>query len=173
MFDRDKTASSAEILTLAELTSALAAAPQRPVLFQAEGRRIRPGYHVTEVKAGAFSALDCGGNPALWSEMIVQLLDGEGDGEGAMTAGKLIAILDRVADHVRLDGSAQLTFEVSDGRDPIRLFSGATVTRIGDGLVVDLQPRPAQCKPEHRRRREGLAPAACTGQKAGAPACCS
>jgi len=39
------------------------------------GRTIRPGYHVTEVKAGSFGTLDCGGNPDAWRETILQVED--------------------------------------------------------------------------------------------------
>lgn len=37
------------------------------------GREVRPGYHVTEVKAGSFQTLDCGGNPDAWQETILQV----------------------------------------------------------------------------------------------------
>jgi hypothetical protein len=33
------------------------------LVLEYAGRTIQPGFHVTEVKAGAFVTLDCGGNP--------------------------------------------------------------------------------------------------------------
>ena len=38
-------------------------------------RTIQQGYHVTEVKAGSFVTLDCGGNPDQWHETILQVED--------------------------------------------------------------------------------------------------
>lgn len=55
----DKTVSSD--ITLGQLLDGLAAAPKAPLVFVYDGRPVKAGYHVTEVKAaGAFSALDCG-----------------------------------------------------------------------------------------------------------------
>lgn len=33
------------------------------LVFEYDGKAVRSGYHVTEVKVGQFSALDCGANP--------------------------------------------------------------------------------------------------------------
>lgn len=45
-------------ITLAELLRFLGSYPIAKLAFRYDGRLIRPGYHVTEVKAGQFSALD-------------------------------------------------------------------------------------------------------------------
>ena len=50
-------------ITLGQLLDGLAAAPEASLVFLYEGQPVKAGYHVTEVKAGAFSALDCGANP--------------------------------------------------------------------------------------------------------------
>ena len=67
-------------ITLGQLLDGLAAAPEAPLAFLYEGQPVKAGYHVTEVKAGAFSALDCGANPEAWSEMFIQLWDIDEDG---------------------------------------------------------------------------------------------
>jgi len=54
---------------------------------------VKAGYHVTEVKAGAFSAPDCGANPEAWSEMFIQLWDIVEHGRGHVPAGKFSAII--------------------------------------------------------------------------------
>lgn len=69
---------------------------------------MKAGCHVTEVKAGAFSALDCGANPEAWAEMFIQLWDIDEDGRSQMPAGKFSAIIRKVSDHVRLDPAAKL-----------------------------------------------------------------
>jgi len=69
---------------------------------------VKAGCHVTEVKADAFSARDCGANPEAWAEMFIQLWDIDEDGLSQMPAGKFSAIIRKVSDHVRLDPAAKL-----------------------------------------------------------------
>ncbi len=73
--------------------------------------RSAPATHVTEVKAGQFAALDCGGSPEAWSEIFVQLWDVVDGDRTHMTAGKFAAIIRKVSEHVGLDLSDRLTFE--------------------------------------------------------------
>lgn len=96
-----------------------------PLVFYYDGRPVKPGYHITEVKAGQFSALDCGANPEAWTEIFIQLWDIEEGDRTHMPAGKFQAIIRKVTDHVQLDGSAKLTFEVSDGVRPMQLYCAA------------------------------------------------
>jgi hypothetical protein len=128
----DKTLSTD--ITLGHLLDALAAAPDAPLVFQYDGGPVKAGYHVTEVKAGQFSALDCGANPEAWSEIFVQLWDIDEDQRTHMPAGKFAAIIRKVSDHVRLEPSAKLTFEVSDGVRPMALYCAGS-PRLMDGLV--------------------------------------
>ncbi len=60
-------------ITLGHLLDAHAPTPDAPLVFHYDGRPVKAGYHVTKVKAGQFSALDCGANPEAWSEIFVQL----------------------------------------------------------------------------------------------------
>lgn len=146
----DKSLSDAGDISLAKLLEMSAANQDLPLVFTYDGRAIKPGYHVTEVKAGHFSALDCGANPEAWSEIFVQLWDVDEDGRTPMTAGKFAAIVRKVSEHVKLDGRAKLTFEVSDGVGPMQLFC-ASIPLLEDGmLAVELMPRPASCKPRDR-----------------------
>jgi hypothetical protein len=141
-------------VTLGELLAALDAYPDRPLVFHYEGRAVRAGYHVTEVKAGRFAALDCGGNPESWTEVFVQLWDVDEGGRQHMAAGKFARIMRKVSEHVGLDAAAKLTFEVSDGVAPMRLHRAAA-PGVADGAVhVELSARPASCKPRDRWLRE-------------------
>ena len=45
-------------ISLGHLLDVLAVAPDAPLIFSYEGRPVRAGYHVTEVKAGQFLPLD-------------------------------------------------------------------------------------------------------------------
>lgn len=66
-----------------------------------------------------------------------------------MTAGKFAAIISKVSEHVGLDMSDRLTFEVSDGVAPMQLHCGTPV-QAGDVLAVALAARVACCKPHDR-----------------------
>ncbi|MDG4884138.1 DUF6428 family protein [Mesorhizobium sp. WSM4884] len=156
-------------LTIGDLLDALADHKEKPLVFRYDGRPVKSGYHVTEVKAGQFSALDCGANPEAWSEIFVQLWDVDEGGPVHMAAGKFTAIIRKVADHVALDPSAKLTFEISDGIRPMELHRAAQPALVGDTVEVELSPRPASCKPRDRWLEEQKAASASC---CGASACC-
>jgi hypothetical protein len=163
-------------ISLGALLEAAAANPDKALVFHYEGRAVKSGYHVTEVKAGQFAALDCGANPEAWSEIFVQLWDVDEAGRGHMPAGKFAAIVGKVSEHVKLDGSAKLTFEVSDGVAPMQLYFAAAPVIDGTTLRVDLKARPSSCKPRDRwlASLAETVPSACCGPAAGpkASGCC-
>ncbi len=136
-------------VTLERFLGFLAAYREKHLVFFQNGKALKPGYHVTEVKAGHFNALDCGANPESWAEMFVQLLDAGEEGE-PMPAGKFSAIIRKVSEHVKLDQAAKLTFEVSDGVQPIQIYHAAAPQISGNTIHVSLLPRPASCKPRDR-----------------------
>ncbi|MBY3026650.1 DUF6428 family protein [Rhizobium leguminosarum] len=161
-------------ITLGDMLERIAANPELPLVFSYSGADIRPGYHVTEVKAGQFSALDCGANPETWSEIFVQLWDIEEGDRTHMSAGKFAAIVRKVSEHVRLDGSAKLTFEVSDGVMPMQLFCAGMPIVENGALKVALEPRPASCKPRDRWLTEQSASTtSCCGPSSVTNACCA
>lgn len=160
-------------ISLGELLSVLAANRDSPLVFYYDGRQVKPGYHVTEVKAGKFSALDCGANPETWNEIFIQLWDVEEGDRTHMLAGKFYAIIRKVTEHVRLDDTAKLTFEVSDGVQPMQLYCASMPAFHGDTVHVELSPRPASCKPRDRWLAEQQTQAQpCCGPSAGKSACC-
>ncbi|TPJ37776.1 hypothetical protein FJ941_23765 [Mesorhizobium sp. B2-3-13] len=163
--------SDPEDITIAGLLGFLAGHKDRQLVFFYDGRPVRPGYHVTEVKAGTFAALDCGANPEAWAEIFVQLWDVDED-RTHMPAAKFSAIIRKVTEHVDLDPSARLTFEVSNGAHPIALYRAA-LPRLVDGAVhVELSPRPASCKPRDRWLEEERKAKACCEPSAGSQPCC-
>lgn len=168
----DKMELSRTDISLGALLTALDDRPDLPLTFHYAGRPIGSGYHVTEVKAGLFSALDCGANPEAWSEIFVQLWDIDEDGRPLMKASKFAAIIRKVAEHVGLDRLAKLTFEVSDGVEPMQLFSADFPEVDGQEIKVELRPRAASCKPRDRWLAEQQAAAAtCCGPSTKASCC--
>ncbi|MBB3655818.1 hypothetical protein FHX15_001031 [Rhizobium sp. BK650] len=161
-----------EDISLGELMSILSAAMDSPLIFYYGGHPVKPGYHVTEVKAGRLSALDCGANPEAWSEIFIQLWDIEENDRTHMPSGKFHAIIRKVTEHVALDDSARLTFEVSDGAQPMQLYCASMPILRAGAIHVELVARPASCKPRDRWLAEQAQASACCGPSAGAK-CCS
>lgn len=122
----------------------------RKLVFHYDGHDVRPSYHVTEVKSGAFHALDCGANPESWSETFIQLWDIVEETRGHMPVGKFLAIMRKVSHSVPLDLASKLTFEVSDGVRPMQLYRADAMTVDGDIVRVSLSARPSSCKPRDR-----------------------
>ncbi|PDT28111.1 hypothetical protein CO660_18805 [Rhizobium sp. L9] len=164
----------AEDINLGLLLTALAGDKDAPLVFYYDGRPMRPGYHITEVKAGQFSGLDCGANPEAWTEIFIQLLDIEEGDRTHLPAGKFYSIIRKVTEHVQLDCSAKLTLEVSDGVGPIQLYCAAMPVSRAGAVHVELSPRPASCKPRDRwLAEENKRAAACCGPAAAGSGCCA
>ena len=138
-------------ISAATLMGALAPHRAKPLIFSYEGRDVLPGYHVTEVKSGAFQALDCGANYESWHETFIQLWDVPSeDGRAHMPAAKFLAIIGKVTATVPLDPAAKLTFEVSDGEHAMQLYRAAAIEIEAGAVHVRLARRPASCKPRDR-----------------------
>jgi hypothetical protein len=161
-----------EGITIGALLEACDRNAATPLVFSYESRAIKPGYHVTEVKAGQFAALDCGGNPEAWSEIFIQLWDVIDGDRTHMTAGKFAAIIRKVSEHVALDAGARLTFEVSDGIAPMQLHCAASPAVLGGALSVALSPRAASCKPRDRWLEEQKQASACCRPSTTKQPCC-
>ncbi|NNH41860.1 DUF6428 family protein [Rhizobium laguerreae] len=158
-------------ICLGDLMNILSSAKDFPLIFYYDGRPVKPGYHVTEVKAGQFSALDCGANPEAWAEIFIQLWDIEEGDRTHMPAGKFHAIIRKVTEHVQLDDTAKLTFEVSDGVRPMQLYCAAMPALRAGAIHVELSPRPASCKPRDRWLAEQNE-VSCCRPSVGKSACC-
>jgi hypothetical protein len=155
---------------LRDLLAALRPHPGLRLVFAYDGRDTSPGYHVTELKYGAFSGLDCGANPESWREMFVQLWDiAPEPGYAPMTAGKFLAIMRKFMGDVAVDPEARLTFEVSDGVRAMQLFAATGIDAGGDAVRVALTQVPSSCKPRDRWLEQEKSPAAAC---CGGPVCC-
>lgn len=159
-------------MTARALLDALRKTPARQLVFVVDGRTIRPGYHVTEVKFGRFAALDCGANPEAWSETFIQLWDVDEPPHVHMPAGKFVAIIDKVAQLTPFDPDTKLTFEFSDGAEAIRLLQAIDLSEDADRVTVTLGNRPASCKPRDRWLAEQKATSCCSTDTASIQPCC-
>jgi hypothetical protein len=150
-------------LSAVALFEAFEAQKEKPLVFNYEGHDVRPSYHVTEVKTGAFRGLDCGANTESWNETFIQLWDIEEENRGHMPGWKFLAIIGKVRDAVGFDDDAKPTFEVSDGQSPMRIYRAEHV-EVGDVLRVFLSARPSSCKPRDRWLQQ---------DKSAASSCCA
>jgi hypothetical protein len=158
--------------SLSDILAALQPHADKALVIEYAGRTIQAGYHVTEVKAGSFVTLDCGGNPDQWHETILQVEDiPTTEGRDFMRVGKFCDILAQVATKIELDSGARLTFEVGMPGTPMQIFDADTLRLSAEDVVLSLAPRPAICKPRHRAVQNVVA-TSCCGQSANAARCC-
>ncbi|MBB3147277.1 hypothetical protein FHS21_003693 [Phyllobacterium trifolii] len=144
----------------------------KSLVIEYGGRTIQSGYHVTEVKAGSFVTLDCGGNPDQWHETILQVEDiPSQDGREFMKVEKFRKILAQVATKIELEAGARLTFEVGVPGTPMQVFDVHALEIDGERALLRLAPRPAICKPRHRAAQVANAVSCCASPvKSG---CCA
>ena len=157
--------------SLGAVLDALAPHGSRRLIIRYDGGPVQPGYHVTEVKAGSFVTLDCGGNPDAWQETILQVEDLPASAEkpAHMEVGKFLAILEKVAARVSLQRESRLTFEVGPPGRPMQVFDVEAIRIEATQAFIELGPRPAICKPRHRAAQEAVKANACCKPSSG---CC-
>jgi Family of unknown function (DUF6428) len=153
--------------SLAGVLALLSGHDDKALVIDCAGQRVQAGYHVTEVKAGSFVTLDCGGNPDAWQETILQVEDiPAAEGNSFMKVGKFRGILAAVDRKVRLNADARLTLEVSRPDAAMRVFDVAEVAFEDGAAILRLGERPAICKPRHKAQQAAAAEAPTT-------ACCA
>lgn len=161
-------------LSAQTMLDVLAGQKERALIFNYDGRDVRPSYHVTEIKTGSFRGLDCGANIESWNETFIQLWDIEEDNRSHMPVWKFLAIIGKVGQAVGFDVDAKLTFEVSDGVHPMQLYRAEGI-ETGSEIRVYLSPRPSSCKPRDRwlaQESEQEQAAACCGKDEAKPQKC-
>lgn len=142
-----------------------------PLSIRYAGRTVQAGYHVTEVKAGSFTTLDCGGNPDAWQETVLQVEDIPQEGDRPqLTAGKFRRILGQVDRKVGLDHDARLTIEIGRPGEAMQVFDIADVVIEDDSATLELGIRAAICKPRHRA--QSATTPSCCAPSTGTTACC-
>ena len=138
--------------TLKAVLQALRPHAGLPLVLEYDGRLVQPGYHVTEVKAGSFVTLDCGGNPDAWVETVLQVEDlpASPTKQTHMGVEKFVGIISKVAERVPLGDTARLTFEIGPPGRPMQVFDVDELQPTEERVLLKLLPRQAICKPRHR-----------------------
>ncbi len=150
----------------------------KALVFEYAGKRIQPGYHVTEIKAASFRSLDCGANPQEWHETIVQLWDVADEPErGHMSVHKFMTIYNKVNRDVHLDTQADIKFECGDDVTPAVHYQIGDLRVEGQTVRVVLEPVRATCKPRDRmwlEQQSGDVAGSCCGPNTvSGNACCT
>mgnify|MGYP005849830551 CR=1 FL=1 len=134
-------------MTTQELLEALTPHPDKPLVFEANGQRVPPGYHVTEVMHVTYESMDCGGQAYFWQETLVQLMGpGPGDKPEFMAVGKFLRIYEQVAASLPVRGQATIRFEYAEAAQPAIHYHVGQIALEGGYLVVRLAPPGVTCK---------------------------
>lgn len=158
-------------MTTQEFIAALRKTPDNQLIFENNaGDTVRAGYHLTEIKAAHFDAVDCGGQTNRWDETIVQLWvpANADDDDQFMTAGKFLRIFDKVTAMIPLQLEAEIRVEYGDENFfPSLYHVELTASERGTTRVL-LAPPATTCKARDRRLAEVETGACCQS----AAVCC-
>lgn len=144
-----------------EFLSLLQAQPGKPLVFEyAEGQRVGPGYHVTEVMNVTYESMDCGGNSHFWRETVVQLQGpGAKDRPEFMSTDKFLGIYQQVVAAVPVRPDSEIRFQYGDAEIPAIHYHVGSVSQDG-AIVVRLSPPGVACKPALAKASGCCTPAA-------------
>ena len=140
-------------MTTHNFISRLRDAPAKKLVFtNSDGTTIHSGYHLTELKAASFDAVDCGAQKNQWNETIAQLWVPEEEKTGElMTAAKFLSIYDKVARLISLDMTAEIRFEYGDENFPPSDYYVEKISENEAELRVQLRLPQTMCKARDRR----------------------
>ncbi|MEM9146246.1 MAG: DUF6428 family protein [Pseudomonadota bacterium] len=143
---------------------------EAPLVFSTDAGPIGAGYHVTELKLARISSIDCVGRTDAWTEVALQLLDGQGASH--MAVGKFTRILEQSTRRVECLGTSPLRIEFAHGNDGLRIYEPSAPELINGAVSLRLRSIHAQCKPATAMSTAAQtdAPRACSGP--GANGCC-
>lgn len=137
--------------TLEDFLTQVARHPNSKLVFVDNGTKIRPNYHVTELKSMSVRSIDCGRRQSTSLETIIQLLDGPMTEAGThMPASKFAAIVKAGLAALPELGNGELYFEYAPGNEGMRKLSVVGIEYAGERTLVTLGARKATCKPIER-----------------------
>ncbi|WP_207427429.1 DUF6428 family protein [Pedobacter sp. SYSU D00535] len=132
----------------------------------AEGKWVKPSYHITEIKQALITSVDCGGVVNSWTEIVIQLWEPEQEKEGpAMKASKALSIIDLVEKALKLDEAAEVKIEFGNSKFETRQMYPGELLTVGEDLIVNLRPDAVQCK--------AIGRGGSCGTEADGEACCA
>jgi hypothetical protein len=135
-----------------EFISTLRARPDHQLIFvDPDGRTVRSGYHLTELKAASFETVDCGGQTNRWQETIVQLWVPSHAANEYMTAAKFLKIFEKVRGMIPLNLGTEVRIEYGDENFFPSTYHVRSITHDRTTTRVLLEPPRATCKARDRR----------------------
>lgn len=135
-----------------EFISELRAAPHNQLLFvNGEGQTIHSGYHLTELKAASFNAVDCGGQTNRWQQTVLQLWVPADADDDYMSAAKFLNIYDKVRGMIPLNLEAEIRVEYGDENFFSSTYHVRSIAHDQGETRVLLEPPATTCKARDRR----------------------
>lgn len=118
------------------------------VFSYSDGKLIKPGYHITEVKNINIDSVDCGGKTDSWNETIIQLWESPlgPDEDVYMSADKANQILQKVDSLRTMDKEAVVKFEYGNENFHAAQLQVAEILPANGRLTVLLSDVPTDCK---------------------------
>jgi hypothetical protein len=139
-----------ETLEWQNFKAQLSAHPDHHLQFEyAENTRIRPSFHITEIKLAPITSVDCGGKMNAWTEVIVQIWEPEAEGSAVdtpMKVAKALSIIELVERSLPISQKATVKIEFGNTQFDTRQLLPRDIKVVDDNLVVDLRPDTVQCK---------------------------
>jgi hypothetical protein len=159
-----------ETLEWQNLKAQLSAHPDLHLHFEyAENARIRPSFHITEIKQAPITSVDCGGKMNAWTEVIVQIWEPEADNrtgtDQSMKVSKALSIIELVERSLPINPKAMVKIEFGNSQYDTRQLLPKEIKVVGGELIVDLRPDTVQCK--------ALEQGQTCGTDASVEACCA
>lgn len=139
-------------MTTKEFIEALRASPEKTLIFMnGNGDAVRPGFHLTEIKAARYETVDCGGKTNQWHETIFQLWVPDDADDEYMPAQKFISIFDRVRSLIDVDLATEARIEYGDDDFFPSVYSIESIASGSGALRVVLAPPATTCKARDRK----------------------
>jgi hypothetical protein len=116
----------------------------------AENTKIKPTFHITEIKLAPITSVDCGGKMSAWTEVIVQIwepgVNDQAESIRPMKVAKALSIIELVERSLPIHAKAIVKIEFGNTQYDTRQLLPKALKVIADELIVDLRPDTVQCK---------------------------
>ncbi len=136
-------------MTTNKFLSVLQQHQDKSLLFEyAPNQKVRPNYHITEVKNITVDAVDCGAGTDFWKETVIQLWESpsEINKTNYMSVYKALSILKKVNRIKPLVPDAEIKFEYGNESFHTAHFFVQDVVITQKQLIIKLSVTKTDCK---------------------------
>lgn len=121
---------------------------QKHLQFEYEkDKRVRGGYHLTEIKLAPITSVDCGGKVNNWTEVILQLWESSDTNDTvAMPAQKALSIIAIVEQSITIDPTAIVKIEYGNDHFAMRQMQPADIDFTENDINISLVSGQTECK---------------------------